>query len=972
MSWKFDYQPSSGKTGAIGTVYTLGFMDAWSSNSSKKYGVYSTSSQDTRDAGNFDFTVNGNLVDKKAYMQKTFEELTAGGEDSSKVGDNYSPIALIPVGEVVLNSGDNTFVYKRTGSYNFVISDLVFIGEEFAHEHTAATTWSKDETQHWHACTAPGCPVVGGYKMDAANHTFVEVSPEDDTETDAAHKAKAATCSAEGIKVEVCSVCQYRKESVIEKKAHTFPEDGGWTVNKAATCDEAGERQHKCTVCEEIVKEAIPALGHDFSGGVAKAYAATADHIAAEAVNCGNCQKSALQWSALDYDEAKTTAASDKAPKSADSGKAVQFDTSVTQGMGDDHSGKGTHLIYVVDVPEAVENANLAMLATEAPYRADMFDQMTNENSRGYYQNAEGEWVVPDSRYGVKVDGVEYMVAKNNGAIKGAGTAWYQFPGISLTLTAGVHEFEFFKYGGYDVSNYSFRLIGLSHVTPAHEHTLGEWQSDDTNHWKLCTGEGCLDPVGTKYEQAAHTWGDVVQTEAPTHTKEGAGTKECTVCHKVVNVVIPAIAHTWGDATPVAAGDGTVAYNKFECSGCDSIKLEIALDDSMLASGSTNKNEPFGFMKLSGNNQSFSFSFDYDSLALGKVYQRGVMDGWSDTAGSGNGTKKVFSGGSGGADDFELLVNNAKVDLSPYKNKTYADVMPGPSQIGHKGSATGSEMTLSPTTDVETGSITLKNGVNTVKYTRKASYNLANSHIVFVVENSSHEHNNTEAWDGKDANQHWHVCSAEGCPEGGKIGAENHTWNDGEVTTAATVDAEGVKTFTCTKCGQTKTEVIKRLAFKEWSDSDVISACSKSSPSTKTYASGIKGLKTSNIKNSDSNKVTLTYTADAAKTVTFRLLVSIKVSNNASTGFWKANDGKEKTRITFNDVKVTPPETDWNFKAAGCTVEDATADDSGKLSVPVWVDICNLELQAGENTIVIEVIDTNFSYFICGAALANA
>lgn len=36
-----------------------------------------------------------------------------------------------------------------------------------------------------------------------------------------------------------------------------------------------------------------------------------------------------------------------------------------------------------------------------------------------------------------------------------------------------------------------------------------------------------------------------------------------------------------------------------------------------------------------------------------------------------------------------------------------------------------------------------------------------------------------------------------------------HVWNDGEITTAATCTQAGVKTFTCTLCGETRTEVVK-------------------------------------------------------------------------------------------------------------------------------------------------------------------
>ena len=45
-----------------------------------------------------------------------------------------------------------------------------------------------------------------------------------------------------------------------------------------------------------------------------------------------------------------------------------------------------------------------------------------------------------------------------------------------------------------------------------------------------------------------------------------------------------------------------------------------------------------------------------------------------------------------------------------------------------------------------------------------------------------------------------------------------HTWNEGEITTPATCTTEGVKTYTCTGCGETKTEAVAAahtLAFVE-------------------------------------------------------------------------------------------------------------------------------------------------------------
>ena len=58
---------------------------------------------------------------------------------------------------------------------------------------------------------------------------------------------------------------------------------------------------------------------------------------------------------------------------------------------------------------------------------------------------------------------------------------------------------------------------------------------------------------------------------------------------------------------------------------------------------------------------------------------------------------------------------------------------------------------------------------------------------------------------------HSHSCTICGAPE-----SVAHTWNGGEVTTASTCAAEGVKTFTCTAegCGAQKTEPIAKTKHK--------------------------------------------------------------------------------------------------------------------------------------------------------------
>ena len=752
MSWKFDLAVSGDNTGAIGMIYTRGFMDAWSSNSSKKYGVYSTSSQDTRVEGNFDFTVNGAKVDKSAYMEKTFEELTAGGEDSSAVGDNYSPIALIPVGQVVLNKGDNTLVYKRTGSYNFVISDIVMVVTEFAHEHTAGTAWAGDDNQHWHVCTAPGCPVEGGMKMDAADHTYGD--PYDRVEP---------TCLAKGSYKQKCSVCEHVKTVEIDQLAHDYR-----------------------TVLED--------------------FAAGEGYIASQTLACThNCGSATMyKWSALDYDSAKTTAASDKAPKSVASGKAVSFDTSAVQGMGDDHSKKGTHLVYLVKVQKDLANVGLAMLATEAPYRADMFDAMENENSKGYIQNEAGEWVRPDSRYGIKVDGQEYMVAKNNGAIKGAGTTWYQFPGISLTLTAGIHEIEFFKYGGYDVDLYAYALTGLE---AAAVHHLGEtWvNTDDDVHYKTCTDAECA-TSSVKWEIAEHEWDDGEVISEASCTSIGSKKFTCKVCGKQKVDETPKLAHKYEaeEAETYAAGEGYIAAKAFNCETCDYSALRwAALDfDATLSSSGIEKNADnvrfkSGSVENKGGTASTGSHLVYKVNVPAAVAKAGLSFKIKNTGGA-----------SGVAPVFKTISGDSSLGAIANGDGTFRDAT---HRYGLK--VNGVEYFLGDDSYGNQSSVTgwfdwpvefpLNAGVNTIDVFAYAGYrsNMYEFQLIglpHVTPSHRHTLSTNLSYDGVN---HWNTCTGEGCPlaAGSHINETAHTFTSG--TAVKNSADKDVTPISCSACG---------------------------------------------------------------------------------------------------------------------------------------------------------------------------
>ena len=76
------------------------------------------------------------------------------------------------------------------------------------------------------------------------------------------------------------------------------------------------------------------------------------------------------------------------------------------------------------------------------------------------------------------------------------------------------------------------------------------------------------------------------------------------------------------------------------------------------------------------------------------------------------------------------------------------------------------------------------------------------------IDKLPHTHTFETEW-SKDTEHHWYASA---CNHNETVTRFAHEWDDGEVTIAPTNDTEGVRTFTCTECGQTKTAVIPTLS----------------------------------------------------------------------------------------------------------------------------------------------------------------
>ena len=75
--------------------------------------------------------------------------------------------------------------------------------------------------------------------------------------------------------------------------------------------------------------------------------------------------------------------------------------------------------------------------------------------------------------------------------------------------------------------------LALAACQPPHEHQFGQWQQDETNHWKTCS-------CGQKSYEGAHAFGSWVVDEPATETEAGSKHAVCTECGYRIEETIPA------------------------------------------------------------------------------------------------------------------------------------------------------------------------------------------------------------------------------------------------------------------------------------------------------------------------------------------------------------------------------------------------------------------------------------------------
>ncbi len=616
--------------------------------------------------------------------------------------------------------------------------------------HTYKTTYDKDASDHWYECS------VCQAEKDKAAHTWNTPSV-----------TKAATCTETGKQTKSCSKCSYTTTETIPAKGHKLTH----TARKEATCTAAGNIEYwYCTVCKTYFTNSACTTTTTQAKTVIAKKAHTQVTIPAVAATC--------------------TA------------------TGLT-------AGKKCSVCGVVTQAQTVTAIIPHTWSGDYSHNSDQHWQVCTvcgtENTRSGHSWNSGAVTTPATEY---ADGEKLYTCTDCGQTK-------------------------------------------TEVIPKLPHTHkwnSEWSSDENYHWHVCTecdahdsdtahnwGTGtvtkepsctetgtrtftCSDCGKTKTETeptAAHTE-EVIPAVDPTCTETGlkAG-KKCSVCGTILTAqaTVDALGHDWNAGTVTTAPACTdTGVKTFTCkrSGCGAEKTE-----EIPANGHTEETIPAvaatctetGLTEGKRCTVCNTVTVEQTTVAaLGHDWNAGTV------------TKEPTCTETGSEKFTCKRCSEEKTEELPEKGHTEEAIPAVPATCTDTGLAEGKRCTVCNTVTVEqatvaalghdwnAGTVTTAptctdKGVKTVGCDRcgaeKTEEIPANGHTEETIAAVAATCTTTGLTEGKKCSVCGEVLLAQ--EEAAALG---HRWDDGEIVIPPTENTPGTKKFTCTVCGETKTEQI--------------------------------------------------------------------------------------------------------------------------------------------------------------------
>ena len=640
-------------------------------------------------------------------------------------------------------------------------------GSKHVHSAAADAAWEGDDNNHWKPCAAgdkgqvdkakhtfgepydivnPTCTATGSQKVKctvcgkevtqtikATGHTYAKGEDGEDVVT----WTKEATCTEAGEGTKECTVCHTSTPVTKEALGHTYEQENGedkvvWS--KEATCTEAGVGEKECTRCHE--KEAVTkaALGHDIHLVGEEQAEAPEGEALVRMYGCSRCDVTYLGFKATEVTTASKshltfTGTGEDAGASfwgRPIGNAIALDedgTSVNR-EGDecvyDVDETGDFFEYVFTLTQEQVNqlgkCRLYCDAKPANYLSGDFwgrDQQGEDWTRGYYIDGADEHVEKDA------DGNDVMIQDNTTASR------------DVPSTAGVPETE--------ADGTTPKMVKKGKAITDARYIL--YVDDEVKAFESMDAIPCrvqgssTNPTRAEYVMP-YTFESLKVGQNKISLRMAGGYRSTFFNFTFRSVEepaepeTPAHVHDFSTETPVAAkGEGYVGYKTATCAEDNAKMIKIAALDGTMAEGSSNKSGTRdGYLKLNSNGNSISYKFDYTgAAATAKLYQVGFMDGWSSNSGKDYTAKQSSQTlGPSGA-NFGVKWNNTEVSMSTETLTTTFEQWLGNATVD---AGTGN----SKAGPCYIGDVALVNGDNTFTFTRYASYNLAVSDFMLVIE----------------------------------------------------------------------------------------------------------------------------------------------------------------------------------------------------------------------------------------------
>ena len=729
--------------------------------------------------------------------------------------------------------------------------------------------WTKDENNHWIKCsrcgeteagstathdwdegkvtTAPTCTATGIklYTCEDCHATKTESVPATGHNI-AKHTAKAATCDDFGWEAyeDCANNCGYTTYVELPSLSHdftsdTWQHDGGNHWKKCSHCDETsqtgthvyvektildptctatGLKLKICTVCNKSETETIPATGHSFAKHVAKA--PTCENIGWEAYedcanNCGYttyielpslghyypddvlAKDETYHWekcSRCGFDSDST-----KHAHEWDEGKITTAPTCTATGVKTFTCDK-CHATKTETIAKDPHNFGDTWKTDEKQH----WKECTNANCNAIDQQADHTWNEGKvtTEPSCTATGVRTFTCNDCGATKTETIAKIAHPTTHYAAKDPTCTENGWKaYDKCTVCNYTTYV-----EIPAldHDYTGDTWLHEGDEHWKKCSR--CDE---TNYREK-HVWDEGDITLKPTCTATGIKLYTCQKCFVTKTETLNATGHTYEDhdaKDPTCLDIGWKAYK--ECSECHhSTRAEIAALGHDFTTDAWQCDDDNHWKKCSRCDeidQKTEHSWNDGEITLQPTCLATGRKTYTCTVCLKTKTETVDALGH----DLASHVAQAATCLG----------------IGWDAYVTCSRCDY--TTYKEIPSL----GHDEIPHEAKAATCMAIGWDAYVTcsrcdyttykENSVLGHDfPTDTWQN-DSDNHWKKCTR--CDAIAE--KAEHTWNNGEITTAPTCTTAGLKTYTCTVCHATKEETMNALGHDEISHEGKDATC---------------------------------------------------------------------------------------------------------------------------------------------------